>query len=77
MQYVTGVTQLDGNAFGALISGPIAVPAEFVSMMAAAAGPAIERVWRDRNMRQLLEVIRMWITVLAEDDGYAESRRRT
>jgi len=61
--------QNDGHCFGVLASGGPAIPTELLEMMSARAGLAIEEVERRAWMANLVEVAKMWISVLAEETG--------
>jgi len=45
------------------------VPDEFLAMMSAAAGTAIEKLWRDILISHLVEVAKIWVTMLGDKDG--------
>lgn len=53
--------ELSGRSFGVVVSGPPAVPVEFLEKMAVVAGPRIERAWRHEQFNVLLEVAKTWV----------------
>jgi len=64
--------EANGHPFGDIVSGLAAgsvepIPAEFMTMMAAAAGPAIEKAWRLAKVDALADVGKMWLGELCED----------
>jgi len=64
--------EANGYAFGGIASGLRSggvdpVPAEFMTMMAAAAGPAIEKAWRLSKIDALADVSKTWLCELCDE----------
>ena len=47
---VAPIKATNGHTFGALVSGPPAVPDELLEMICKQAGPLLERVWKNEQV---------------------------
>ena len=52
---------LSGSAFGVVVSGPPALPVQFVERLANAAGPHMEDAWRRQMLDHLIDVAVGWV----------------